>query len=311
MVHCPAQKRLFTGFRAQTERGSSKMKNQYLRRLLGVAEYAFLALLIIAVTQGIWGGLLNLNLALSPDVPWSVAVMALVLWLIGQYLHGRGAPRSTSQTRRTSLRANPVSGRMFAWTLLAGALSIAALTGYWIVMFQLFKLPGNVLPDISRIPLFTLVCIAIMASLVSPLCEEAAVRGYFQVHLEREFRAPVALVISSVLFALIHFTQGFVLPKLAVYFLAGVVFGLIAFLTNSILASIPVHILGDLTFFTLVWPYDTTRHLIWNGGPDIWFWIHVSQALLFTLLAILAFQQLAKTAQQTAPLRKESDEYAR
>lgn len=276
------------------------MKSQFFRKLLGAAWYAILALLIIAITQGIWGGLLDLNLAVDPGVPWSVAVMAVVLWLIWQYLRGKGWPRGTSQARHFSLRANPVPHRLLALTLLAGALSIAALTGYWIVMFQLFKMPANVLPDITKLPLFALVLVAIMASLVSPLSEEAAVRGYFQVHLEREFRPSIAILISAVLFALIHLTQGFALPKLAVYFLAGLVFGVIAFQANSILASIPVHILGDLTFFILVWPYDANRRLVWNGGADIWFWIHLSQALLFTFLAVLAFRQLARLTQQVS-----------
>ncbi len=273
--------------------GILKLKSQFLSKLLGVVWSALLALLIVAVTQGIWGGLLGLNLAVSPAAPWSAAVMAAILWLIWQYLGGKGWPPSTSQARHVSLRANPLPWRVLAWSLLSGALSIGALTGYWIVMFQLFKLPANVLPDITKLPFFTLVLVAIMASLVSPICEEAAVRGYFQVHLEREFRPPVAIVISAVLFALIHLTQGFALPKLAVYFLAGLVFGVIAFLTNSILASIPVHILGDLTFFTLVWPYDATRPLVWNSGADFLFWVHVLQALLFTFLAVLALRRLA------------------
>jgi hypothetical protein len=56
-----------------------------------------------------------------------------------------------------------------------------------------------------------------------------------------------------------------------------------------------VHILTDLTFFTLVWPYDTQRRVIWETGPsDTWFWAHLAQALLFTVLTLLAFGQLAR-----------------
>jgi len=42
----------------------------------------------------------------------------------------------------------------------------------------------------------------VMGSLVAPLMEEAGFRGYFQVALEGEFRAPVAIAIASVVFAL-------------------------------------------------------------------------------------------------------------
>jgi hypothetical protein len=73
----------------------------------------------------------------------------------------------------------------------------------------------------------------------------------------------------------------------------GLSFGVTAYLTNSILPGIAVHILGDLTFFTLVWPYDAGRRLVEEGGADAWFWIHAAQAVLFTVLAIFAFRGLA------------------
>jgi membrane protease YdiL (CAAX protease family) len=263
------------------------------RRSLAVLWSAVLAFVILAFVQGVWGALLVGNLATTPAIPWAAPAMALVLWLMWQYLGGRWWPRSTSQSRRRCLRANRVPARVFTWTLVAGVLSIAALTGYWIVMFQLFKMRANVLPDISKYPKLTIAVIFVIASLVSPLTEEAAFRGYCQSILEREFRGPATTVISSILFALAHLTQGFYLPKLFVYFLAGLVFGLPAYLANSTLPSIPVHILADMTFFALVWPHDTARRLVWQGGADAWFWIHVAQATVFTALAIVAYKKLA------------------
>jgi membrane protease YdiL (CAAX protease family) len=134
----------------------------------------------------------------------------------------------------------------------------------------------------------------VMASLVSPITEESGFRGYCQVILEGEFRGVVAILISSVLFALAHFTQGFLWPKLLVYFLVGLVFGMMAYVTGSILPGIAVHIIADLTFFTLVWPFDTTRQLVWKGGADLWFWLHALQAIIFTVLAVIAFKRLAR-----------------
>jgi hypothetical protein len=54
-----------------------------------------------------------------------------------------------------------------------------------------------------------------------------------------------------------------------------------------------MHVMGDLAFFTLVWPYDARRPLVWEAGADGWFWIHFVQALAFTPLAILALARLA------------------
>ncbi len=255
-------------------------------RLLKMAWSAALAFLILGLGQGVWGVLLVGNLKTTPTMPWAVPVMVVVLWLMWRYLGGQWLPRSTSEARRSYLRANRVSAPVLAWALLTGVLSIVALAGYWILLFQLVKMPANALDTFSGYPLLTTVLVIAMASLVSPITEEAAFRGYCQVILEREFTAPIAVLLSSVLFTVAHVVHGFLLPKLLVYFLAGVV-------------SIPVHIIGDLTFFTLIWPYDATRRLVWEGGADRWFWIHTAQALVFTALAIPAFVRLARVSKHS------------
>ncbi len=78
------------------------------------------------------------------------------------------------------------------WALVAGVLSVVALAGYWIVLFQLVKMPPNALSDVSNYPRMTVALMILMGSLVAPLMEEAGFRGYFQVALEHEFRGPVA-----------------------------------------------------------------------------------------------------------------------
>jgi membrane protease YdiL (CAAX protease family) len=236
-------------------------------------------------------------LASTPGMPWSVPVMAVVLWLMWQYLGGRWWPRSTSAARRFCLRAKPVPGSVFAWAQVAGGLSLVALAGYWIVLSQLVKMPGNAVPDFSHYPLLTVVLTIGMASLAAPLTEEPAFRGYCQVILERQFRAPTAVILSSILFSLVHGpTQGFLWPKLLVYFLVGVMFGTTAHLANSIVPNIPAHFFGLLIFFALIWPRDASRGLLAENGADAWFWIHLAQAAVFTVLAILAYIRLAKTA---------------
>ena len=78
-------------------------------------------------------------------------------------------------------------------------------------------------------------------------------------------------------------------------------FGATAYLTNSILPAIPVHFVGLLIFFTLIWPQDAARPLVANAGTDSWFWIHAAQAIVFTILALWAFQRLAGVSGQEVP----------
>ncbi len=265
-------------------------------RLIAVVWFVILASLIAAFGTGVWTFLIGTNLATSPAIPWAVVVMALVLWLMWQYLGGRWWPRSTSEARRAYLRARPVPRNVFGWALLAGVLSLVALAGFWIVLVELGGAGGNpTIPSYAQYPPLTVVLGLGMGSLVSPLTEEAAFRGYGQVILERVFPAGAAIAISSVLFTLWHGpTQGFYWSKLLFYFVVGVDFGTIAFLTQSSVPAMPVHILGDLTFFFLIWPYDAMRPLVLQSGPDLQFWLFAAQATIFTALAILAFSRLAK-----------------
>jgi membrane protease YdiL (CAAX protease family) len=258
-----------------------------------VVGYGLLALFMIGAAGLIWGTLIYANLKTSPSLPWSLPAMVIVLWLMWQYLSGKGWPRSTSAKRRLLLRANPVSRQALGWSALAGTLAIGALAGFWIVLARLVRMPPNVLlPGNFAFSPVLVAGIMIGASLVAPITEESAMRGYLQMILEREFQPAIAVMLSSFFFALAHVTQGLSLPKLLMYFLVGVTFGTMAYLNDSILPGIPVHIAGDLAFFLFIWPHDAARNLVWQSGADGWFWLHVSQAFGFTALSLLAFRQL-------------------
>ena len=262
---------------------------------------AIVAYFIALVLQGVWSALIAGNLATSPAIPWSVPVIAILVWLAWQSLDGKGWPSSTSAARHRYLRAHAVPARVFLWALVAGALSLTALAGCWIVMTQIVRMPGNVLPDVSKYPWLTTTLMIVTGSLIGPVMEQAGFWGYGQVMLEEAFRAPVAILILSLLFAVgPHPPTGAALwPKFVFYFLSSIMFGTLSLFTNSILPGLVVHIVGDLTFFTVVWPRDPTRPLVGETGPDAWLWLHAAQAILFAAFAILAFTQLAKVPQRS------------
>ena len=168
--------------------------------------------------------LLITNLRTNANIPWAVAAMGIVLWVMWQYLDGRAPPARTSETRHRLLRATPVSAPRFAWAMLAGILGIIALAGLWIVLFQLVRWPARLLPDFSNYPLVTVTTVIIMASLVSSLPEEAGFRGYFQSFLEEKLSGPLAIVIGAIALAPAHcLTQGFLWP-VALFFVLSEIF---------------------------------------------------------------------------------------
>jgi len=237
--------------------------------------------------------LLITNLRTNANIPWSVAVMGILLWVLWQYLDGRGPLRSTAETRHRLLRAARVSRPRFTWAIFGGLLGITALAGLWIVLLQLVGLPARVLPDLSRYPPFTVATVIVMACLVSSVPEEAAIRGYFQSLLEQKVSGPLAIGIAAVVMAPAHcLTQGFLWPVVLFYFLVDLMLGTIAYLTKSILPGIAVHFIGLLVFFTLIWPYDTTRVFTSDGVAKRWLWIHVAQIVICGVFGLLAFWRL-------------------
>lgn len=261
-------------------------------RTAAVAGLASLA--VAALGTLTWGPLLVLNLRLTPAIPWSAPAEGVVLVLIWAWLGGRGWPARTAAARRSLLRARTVSAAVFGWAALAGALSLVALVGLWVVMVRTTGAGGNpTLQAVATVPPLTVAAAIVTGSLVSPLTEEAAFRGYGQVLLERRFSPLVAVALSSLFFALYHGpTQGFQPSKVLFYLVVGVVFGAIAYLTGSVLPAIPVHIAGDLLFFTLVWPNDASRTLVWAHGADAGFWLSLAQTAVFGGLAVIAFRRL-------------------
>jgi membrane protease YdiL (CAAX protease family) len=175
------------------------------------------------------------------------------------------------------------------------------LIGAWIVLAQIIRMPGNVLPPMGNLP-WPIVALAVgMGALISPICEQAGVWGYGQSMLRREFTASTAVVLTALIFAVAPHPpfQVPLLPKIAFFFLTGLPFAVLAELTNSILPGLAVHVLGLLAFFTFIWPNDPTRRLVSDGGPDVWFYAHVAQFIVFALLAVVVFSRLGRAVPRT------------
>jgi membrane protease YdiL (CAAX protease family) len=261
--------------------------------ILRAISLGIVALLTAIFPGGVWTMLLIVNLRTTPQIPWSVALMALLLWALWRYLDGSGPPQSSSESRHRLLRAKPVSWRVFGWAFIGGIFGTVALAGFWIVLLQVVRTPTRTLPDFSKYPLFTIATVIVMACLVSSLPEEAAFRGYFQDFLERKLSGPTAIIISAFVMTPAHcLTQGFFWPVILFYLLVDSMLGTMAYLTKSILPGIAVHFLGLLLFFTAIWPYDSSRHAIVSVTTSLWFWIHVVQFVICGGLALVAFRRL-------------------
>ena len=188
-----------------------------------------------------------------------------------------------------------------ASAILAGVLWIVALAGFWIVLHRLVAVQSSPLPDFSKYPVLTVVAALAMASISGGISEEAGFRGYFQGALERRGLGPAAILVVALVMAPEHaLSQGFVWPNILFYLMVDVMLGALAYLTRSIRPGIVVHAIGLFVFFTLVWPGDKGRSLIWGHGADAGFWLQLGQTAVFAALGTVAFIQLAKMTRRAA-----------
>jgi membrane protease YdiL (CAAX protease family) len=251
------------------------------------------AIVMTGLVSGVWGALLMANLATSPAIPWAAAIMALVVWALWSWLGGRWAPRGNQDARRRLLRGGPVSARIGAWAVAAGAAWVVALAGLWIVLHRLVPTPGNPLADFSKLPPLTVAVSLAMAAVSGAVSEEAGFRGYFQGALQRRGLGPLAILIAALVMAPIHAqTQGFVWPNIVFYLLVDTMLGALAYVTGSIRPGVVVHALGLFVFFAFVWPQDAHRQLIGSAGADAGFWISLAQTAVFASLGAAAFVRL-------------------
>ena len=195
-----------------------------------VIEAVAVGMLALIVATLPRNALFAANLRFLPGLPWSVPLVAVLLWFFWRYMNGWGPPPDTAATRRARLRANRLAPGAWLWALLAGGLGIVTLVLILRVANRLMTLPDQAPPDLSAIPLTTLVPILLLSSLFAGVVEEASFRGYMQGMIERQFGPVIAILITGVMFAVAHldFT-----PVLLPYYVAvSAIYGMVSYLTT-------------------------------------------------------------------------------
>jgi len=241
------------------------------------------------------------NLRFYSGLPWAIPVMAMYLWCFWSYLNGAGPPVTTAAARRAGLRANRLSGRVWAWALLAGGIALVALVIALRLLNRLIELPPQQVPEFHAADL-TIVSLLVMSAPIAGVVEEAAFRGYMQGPLERLYGMPMVILITGTMFAVAHLDFTWILWPY--YVAVAAIYGTVTHLTNSILPAVVLHTLGNIYSNLYLWLYGQAEWqagagqggLIWQTGIDNAFW-HAGITLLVTgVLALLCYFKLATTA---------------
>jgi membrane protease YdiL (CAAX protease family) len=139
--------------------------------------------------------------------------------------------------------------------------------------------------------------LAVVVSATSAgICEETGFRGYMQRPIEQRHGVPTAIVVSSLLFMLLHLTKGWALVGMVpIVFGAGVLLGLLAWSSDSLIPGMIGHTVMDIGLFGYWWTGiagDFVARPISETGIDQPFLITCATLATTLLIVLLAIWQL-------------------
>jgi membrane protease YdiL (CAAX protease family) len=245
------------------------------------------------------------NLRYFTNVPWAVPVTGLYIWFFWKYLKGAGPPESTATERRTSLRANSLTARVWAWALLAGGLGLIALVIGLRLVNRLITLPQQEIPDLTQVPAFTVGSLLLAGAPVAGIVEESAFRGYMQGPIEQRYGVVVAILITGTMFAVAHLD--FTLILWPYYVAVAAIYGTVTYLTKSILPAVVLHTGGNIYSNFELWlrgqaEWQTSSGptaLVGITGFDSSFWLSSMAFVILAIAMIGAYGQLARVARNS------------
>jgi membrane protease YdiL (CAAX protease family) len=238
--------------------------------------------------------------------------MSLYLWAYWKFIGGHWGPRDTAAMRRESLRANSLSGQVWALSILAGLAGFATLLAFITVMSRLMELPASAaIATPEGMPRATMFVLLVMASIVAGVSEEAAFRGYMQGPIERRYGLAPAILVNGTMFGLLHFPNhpDAVLTMLPYYIAVAAVYGGLTWAANSILPALVLHAGGDVWSLGRLWltgrsewqlsPQAPTR--IWETGADGAFLLSAGACVVLAGVTIWAYASIRRLSSNPHP----------
>ena len=215
-----------------------------------------------AIVSGLAVGLIAANvwpvlqITCGPVVAPIVEPLFLILYL--WWASGRGPPRVTGEARRRAFRAPTLSPAGWFWGLIGAVAFAASVHAAIVILFRLGPFPVAQFRqgyDFSFIPGTALRWVAVFISALSAgVCEETGFRGYMQQPLEGRFSPRWAILISAVLFTVIHLNKGFAgLGMVPIILGAGLLLGTLAWASGSLIPGIIGHTIMDIGLFAYWW----------------------------------------------------------
>ncbi|MGC4081461.1 MAG: type II CAAX endopeptidase family protein [Vicinamibacterales bacterium] len=202
-----------------------------------------------------WAVFAGMNFRVGLTLPWAVVPMALYIaaaWQVARGTWGGG----DGVRRRALLRANRLSTRLWIASLGAGLLGFASLLMLLAAAARIVHLPvSTAITSPAGMAPLTMAVLLTMQSIVAAVSEEAAFRGYMQTMIERAHGPVLAVIVSGLVFGLLHFGNHprDVVLMLPYYVAVSAVYGGLTWACDSILPALVLHAVGDTVVLIRWW----------------------------------------------------------
>lgn len=271
-----------------------------------VGIWSRVPVIVRAIATGAVVGLAAANvwpiLLLKLGMPVAAGAEALFLIAYIWWAGGGGPPSSLKAVRADRFRAGSLRGPQWAWGLLAAACFAGTIHAAIVVLFRFVPFPAQAFHcgyDFSFIGSRSVQWLACVVSAASAgICEETGFRGYMQQPIEKRHGALVAILVSSLLFMLLHLTKDWALIGMVpIIFGAGLLLGTLAWASRSLVFCMIGHTIMDIGLFAYWWTQiaGTFSQLpISETGLDRAFLIECGLFAAFLLVTLTAIARLAR-----------------
>jgi hypothetical protein len=250
-------------------------------------------LVVSSIGIAIWSVLLG-----TISAPWSILPMIIALWAYLKFFSGTWGSAEGKETKRARFRSIKLSPAVWKWGLTAAILFVIMVQASFVITFRLVDFPSEKFTAdykiLDSMPLWVAWAILLMGSMVAGICEETGFRGYMQAPLEKKYGLSTAIMITSVMFTLIHLSHSWAVPILPHIFFASTLLGILAYKTGSILPGIIGHSILDIFDYS-VWWSDITggfhKKTIFQTGMDLPF---IFWSLVFMLALFVFFRSMSR-----------------
>jgi len=245
-------------------------------------------------------------LLMTIPAPWSMLPMIIFLWAYLKFFSGAWGAIKTREILRGRFRSVKLKPDVWKWSVGAAVLFVIIVQSSFVITFRLIEFPSEKFTAdykiLDSLPLWVAWAILVAGSIVAGICEETGFRGYMQSPLEKRYNPFIAILITSVVFTIIHLSHTWALPILPHIFFASVLLGMLAYKTGSLIPGIIGHSILDIFDYS-VWWSDITggfhKQTVFKTGVDLSFviWCLVFMLVLFVFFRIM--NMLKKPGQLT------------